>query len=126
MNFLLALVFILGFPALTTRLARRGRTRSLILVTTAVIGLAVVYGLAVASSPFGNRQAASQGYGVTAAWVLLMVGLTIVAPAVISAIVVHHVGRGGRSAGLVYAAGLAAACGGWALGVVLFSALIWR
>lgn len=125
MHFLLALICVVGFPALAARVARRGGPGALVRLTTAVLGLVALCGLALASPRFGNRLAATQGYGITAARVLLVLGLAIAFPVVVSATVVHLAGRAGRSPATVYGASVASAVCAWVLGVLLLFAIAW-
>lgn len=118
MQYLLVLL-LAGFPAIATRVSTRRGGRALAGWTSAVLGMILLAGLALASPRFGNRLADTNGYGSIAAQILLMLGLSIAIPVVLSAGAIHLATRAGLRPSLIFTAGLGVALCGWGLGILL-------
>ena len=110
---------VFAFPALGLMALRAGGPIRLRLATVIALGVVVVFALAAASAPFGNRLVSAYGYADTAPRAVLLYGLTLGLPVLGGSGTVRLLG--GRFAALLwpYAAAVIAAGFGWVAGVVL-------
>ena len=122
---LLALLGILAVLILAASTTPQAGGRSMTRVALVLFGLVSLMSLTLASSQFGNRLAPVEGYWFIAGRIFLMLGLTIGMPLLLAAGAVQAASRTGMSRILTIAAGLVAAIGGWAVGMICMFAIVW-
>ena len=122
--FLFCAVTVLLFPAGAVCAWRRGGERGLALLTVIAVGALVVLALLAASERGGNRLAQTHGYTYTATRTLLLAGLVLIIPLVVSAMSVWVAAPRMRP-GFVYPIAVATALIGTVLGSVVAIYMLW-
>ena len=111
------------FPGLAIWALRRGG-RNLGLVTALALGLVVLFAFGAASTRFGNRLAATHGYGYTASRALALFALTLGLPLVSAALTVHLVRQRAWTNWTTYGMSVAVAVITWAGAIIASSWLL--
>lgn len=116
-------VVLLLFPAIALWALRRAGPRALIWTTTAGAGAVVLFAFAAASERFGNRLAATHGYGPILLQILLVFSLTYLLPIAATAVTIRLLERNRLGGILTVVAGYAVLMLTWLLGILLHLAI---